>query len=77
MSYALRSFSRSRWSPACGGLRGGGGMGLFPGASMSGSACMLAASGPDREGAGLGCAAGGGLVPEFLFSLLVDVASLG
>ena len=55
MSYGLRSSTRSRWSPACGGLEGGGGMiplsraamvpgeRLPPDASLSGSVCMFAA----------------------------------
>ena len=45
---------------------------------------MFAASGPDREGAWLGCAPVGGVVSEVpiprlsvMFTSVVDVASLG
>ena len=60
------------------------GEGLSPNALLLGSECMFAASGADREGGALGCAAVGGVVSEVpdprlsvLFSSLVDVASLG
>ena len=60
------------------------GEGLSPDTSWLGSVCMFVVSGPEREGAGLGCAAAGGVVSEVpdprlsvMFSSVVDVASLG
>ena len=57
---------------------------LSPDASSLGFVCMFAASGPDWEGAGLGCAAAGGVVsggadPQIfvMVSSVVVVASLG
>ena len=57
--------------------------GSSPDASSSGPVCMLAASGPGREGAGLGCAAVEGVVSEVpnprlcaMSSSVVHVASL-
>ena len=96
MSYIIRSSSRSRWSPACRGLGCGGGMislfraatvpgeGLSPDVSLSGSVCTFAASGPDREDAGPGCAAVGRVVScvpdpclSVMFTSVVDIAPLG
>ena len=87
MLYALRSSSRSRWSTTFGGLVDGGGMislsqparlpggGLSPDTSSSGSVCMFSALGPVREGAGLGDAAGAGVVPDLLESRLSLIAA--
>ena len=54
------------------------GEGLSPDESLSGSVCMFAASVPGREGAGLGCAAGGWVVPDVPGPLLsVMLSSTG
>ena len=60
------------------------GEGLSPDVSSSGSVCTFSALGPGREGAGLGCAAGGGVVPDVpdprlyvMFSLVLNAVLLG
>ena len=87
MTYALRSSSRSRCSPTCGGLGGVGGMislsraARVPGEELSsdalssGSVCRCLALGPGREGARLGRAAGGGVVPDVPGSRLSVIAT--